>query len=320
MHRNIVYRILEVLGQGRPAVLAAVAAVEGSAPQTVGALMLAGPEGLLAGTVGGGALERRCIELAAGLAGSVRGRSEQFALWDRDPGDLGMACGGSVQVVFTPLRDRLPFLQALDRLERRAGGRLCIPLDGGQPTVEAGIGEAARPGVVEGPAGPRLELPLDEGGLICILGGGHVARELSVLLTQLEIRHVVADDRPEFSDRARFPGAEQVMTLPFQALERGFRGPYAPTGADGFCIMTRGHQGDLDCLRFALRTQAGYIGVMGSRRKRERLFKQLEEEGFSHARRRIRIPIGLDIGAVTPAEIAVSVAAQLVQWRAVRGE
>ena len=92
----------------------------------------------------------------------------------------------------------------------------------------------------------------------------------------------------------------------------------APTAADAFCIMTRGHEGDTEAVRFALGTPASYIGVMGSRRKRESMFARLAEEGFANARRRVVTPIGLDIAAQTPAEIAVSVAAQLVAWRAAK--
>lgn len=82
--------------------------------------------------------------------------------------------------------------------------------------------------------------------------------------------------------------------------------------------MTRGHEGDAQALRFALGSPASYIGVMGSRKKRETVFSRLEAEGFSEVRKRVTTPIGLDIGAQTPAEIAVSVAAQLIAWRAGR--
>lgn len=90
----------------------------------------------------------------------------------------------------------------------------------------------------------------------------------------------------------------------------------APRETDAFCIMTRGHSGDEAALRFALSTKASYIGLMGSRKKREAIFSRLEQDGFPDVRSRIITPIGLDIRAQTPAEIAVSVAAQLIAWRA----
>ena len=80
--------------------------------------------------------------------------------------------------------------------------------------------------------------------------------------------------------------------------------------------MTRGHSGDEAALRFALSTKASYIGLMGSRKKREAIFSRLEQDGFPDVRNRVTTPIGLDIKAQTPAEIAVSVAAQLIAWRA----
>ena len=162
---------------------------------------------------------------------------------------------------------------------------------------------------------PVLAIPLSDAGRVFVLGGGHVSLALSPLLYHLEFRHIVIDDRAAFCSPERFPHAEHTLCIPFSLLTQTLAGPLSPAADDAFCIMTRGHEGDTDALRFALSTPASYIGVMGSRRKRESVFSLLESEGFLHVRQRVITPIGLAIGAQTPAEIAVSIAAQLIAWR-----
>lgn len=313
--RRVLEMAAQELREGRPVVLAAVVEARGSVPQKEGAVMLVGAGGLLAGTIGGGALEHRCVQLAAGLFAGGQSRIEDFSLSDAQAGELGMVCGGNVKVLLVPLRQKDALFSTAGVWPGEEGGRLCLPLDGSAPFIEKGE-RGRRPVLTEWDGTRRLEIPLDSEGRVFIIGGGHVARELSSLLTQLEIRHVVVDDRKEFAVHERFPGAEQVLESSFANLESILQGPLYPGKGDGFCIMTRGHEGDLDALRFALSTRAEYIGVMGSRRKRERLFSQLEAEGFQNVYSRVTLPIGLEIGARTPAEIAVSVAAQLIRWRA----
>ena len=147
--------------------------------------------------------------------------------------------------------------------------------------------------------------------LLVVFGGGHVAQALVPVLAAAEFRCVVLEDRPEFADKAHFPAAAQVRLYPAGA-------PDAPlTGQDFVCIMTHGHHADLECEAFALRSPARYIGVMGSRRKTESVNARLRAMGFGEADfRRVHTPIGLAIGAQTPGEIAVSIAAELIAVRA----
>lgn len=315
--RSLLQTALNRLSAGEPLVLVTVAASQGSTPRSAGAWMLVGQQGLLCGTIGGGALEYHCQQLAASLAPGSPGRLETFSLTDAEAGGLGMICGGSTQVLFTPLSDPSPFAAAQELLLEGSSAWLCLPLDGSAPQVvsapEGQLPAKAQTADWEGKA--VLALPLREPGRFFLIGAGHVARELGRLLEQLEYPYLVADDRPDFACRERFAGALACLTLSCDRLGEGLCGPFAPTAQDGFCIMTRGHQGDLDAVRFALGTPAGYIGLMGGRQKRQQIFAQLESEGFSDARQRIQSPIGLDISAQTPAEIAVSVAAQLIAWR-----
>ena len=148
-----------------------------------------------------------------------------------------------------------------------------------------------------------------------MFGGGHVAQALVPVLAALEFRCVVVEDREEFCRPALFPAAEQTLLVPVDRLEQALDiGP-----EDYLCIMTRGHKNDTDCEAFALRTPACYIGVMGSRRKIETVSAVLRSQGFTEADlARIHTPIGLPIRAETPAEIAVSIAAELILTRAER--
>ena len=310
--KKILETAVSELEDGKKAVLTAIIRTTGSVPRTIGALMLSNEQGLLAGTVGGGPLENYCLKMAARMEEEL-GHIETFTLDLRKAGNLGMVCGGDAEVLMTPLHDAEVLKTALTLLEQRKQGCLCLPLDGTQPTVSQAEGLPEKAAVIED---RFIAVPLVDAGRIFIMGGGHVAAELAALLDRLEIRYLVADDRPEFSDPVRFPGVEQTFTVPFTRLEESFTGALCPGRNDGICIMSRGHQGDTDALRWALSTEAGYIGVMGSLRKRDGMFQKLESEGLRDFQSRVITPIGLAIGAQTPAEIAVSIAAQLIQWRA----
>lgn len=315
MFAQLLTTALHELDAGRPAVLVTVARSTGSTPRKAGAMLLAGTDGLLSGTIGGGLLEHRCLALAA--AQPTRGQLEHFELDNRKAGSLGMICGGATDVLFTPLTDTAPLRAALAALQAQQSAWLCLPLDGAAPTVVQDDTLPTRPSILPLSAGDALCVPLRDAGRVFVIGGGHVAHELCALLHRLDFRHIVVDDRDEFCSPARFPYAEHTLVAPLSSLNTHLTEQLHPTDADAFCIMTRGHACDEDAVRFALSTPAGYIGLMGSRRKRETLFAALARDGFPDSmRQRITTPIGLDIGAQTPAEIAVSVAAQLIAWRA----
>ena len=316
MIEQLLQTALDEIQAGHAVMLVAVVRSTGSTPRAAGALMLAGENGLLGGTVGGGLLEHRCLEIAA--AQPAVPHRETFVLDNRQAGSLGMVCGGTSEILFTPLTGAAPLEAALDALRSRVAAWLCLPLDGAAPLVSQAPGLPKQPAVTELLGQAVLAVPLTKAERVFLIGGGHVSLELAALLHQLNFRYLVIDDRPAFCSPERFPHAERTLVAPLSALGKTLTGELTPAAADAFCIMTRGHAGDADATRFALQTPASYIGVMGSRRKRETMFAQLTAEGFSDARRRVVTPIGLHIDAQTPAEIAVSVAAQLISWRAAR--
>lgn len=150
--------------------------------------------------------------------------------------------------------------------------------------------------------------------MLYIFGGGHVGQALAQGAALLGWPVTVLDDRAEYADPARFPDAVCITVPGFDSL------PDLPVGpADGIVIVTRGHLGDADVLRWAVQQNAGYIGMIGSKRKRDMLYQTLQEEGVLQARlQQVHSPVGLDIGAETPGEIAVSILAELIAIRAQR--
>lgn len=142
-----------------------------------------------------------------------------------------------------------------------------------------------------------------------ILGGGHISQPLAQILHLLEYAVTVVDDRPEFADFTRFPAGSRVLCRAFSDVWPEL----SLTPQTALIIVTRGHRHDLECLRQALGSRAGYIGMIGSRRKVAGALTALAQAGSSIEQlSAVHAPIGLDIGAQTPAEIAVSIAAEVV--------
>lgn len=150
--------------------------------------------------------------------------------------------------------------------------------------------------------------------VLVIVGAGHIARPLCTLGALLGFRVLVLDDRPEFATRERFPEAERVLRADFAAPLRDV----PLDAATHLVLVTRGHKYDYEVLRDVLRrpVRPAYIGMVGSRRRVRAALEQLAREGIAPERlREVYAPIGLDIGAETPAEIAVAIAAELVRLR-----
>jgi len=147
---------------------------------------------------------------------------------------------------------------------------------------------------------------------LVILGGGHIAKPLAEFGSRVGFAVTVVDDRPSFANKARFPKAENVICESFQKCFTQLR-----LNMSCFVvIVTRGHRHDLDCLRNALEHDLAYVGMIGSRRRVESIREQLLGEGIAREKLdSVNAPIGLDIGAVTPEEIAISIIAQVISVR-----
>ncbi|NPU85156.1 MAG: XdhC family protein [Syntrophaceae bacterium] len=337
--------IRDLLADGTGCAVAQIISTRGSAPRAAGTRMIVPIAGRPVGTVGGGILEARAAEIARGVLETGEAVLETFVLEAEKAGDAGMMCGGTVELLVYRLEAADPDTLSLYReaaaiLESRgrarlvtrlpggtAGGRIAqwlIRVDGsvlGPPEPEGGLharvpadAGSGEPRLLADAGGRFLLESLYGGETVHLFGAGHVARSLAPLLEMTGFRTVVLDDRAEFANRDRFPGADRIVLL--DAWDRALEGLDA--GPKGFLvIMTRGHAFDRDVLQQALRTAAGYIGMISSRRKRDAIFAALREEGFTEEDlKRVYAPIGLPIGAETPEEIAVSIAAELIRHRA----
>jgi xanthine dehydrogenase accessory factor len=145
-----------------------------------------------------------------------------------------------------------------------------------------------------------------------LFGGGHISLSISKIAQIAGFEIVIADDREAFANKQRFPGAAETWAGPWQDTFMRLH----PNDFSYIVVATRGHKGDLECLRWALSTSARYVGMVGSKRKLIEFFKVLEQQGVpAEELDRVHSPVGLDIGALTPEEIAVSVVAEMIAVR-----
>lgn len=326
--------LLALLDRGRDAVLATIVAEEGSSPRGAGAQMLIGPEGLAAGTIGGGAAEGAAIELAGKLLKERRSVLRDFRLRYDPKARENPVCGGDISVLlqFIGHEDegwRSVTAALLTRLSGKERCWLVLRTDGRTPAL---LDERERLLAGEAPAASCalscsrsvlaegfFSLPLSPGERAVIFGGGHCARALAPLLGTVGFRVTVFDDRPDFVTSERFPTAETLVLGDFLHIGETL----ALTGEDYVVVMTTGHQHDYEVELQVLRGPApAYIGVIGSRTKTAYVNGRLREAGIPEsAIRRVHSPIGTAIRAVTPEEIAVSIAGEMILERArLRGD
>jgi len=220
---------------------------------------------------------------------------------------------------------------------QKEGAKMLVRDDGstvgtlGGGCIEAEVVQASLITIKDGsPLTIPFELTEKHGGLVCggkvlvyiepiipdphlvILGAGHVGKALSKVARFSGFRVTVVDDRGEYANRDKIPDAHDTVVSNFESVFLE-----VPVDKSTFLVIaTRGHNHDLDALKAALKTEARYIGLLGSKRKKALLFKTLKDEGFSQTDiGRVIIPVGLPIGSVTPEEIAISIMAQIIKYR-----
>ncbi|MCU0574580.1 MAG: XdhC family protein [Syntrophobacteraceae bacterium] len=343
---NLYKEITTLLARGDNLVLASILNRSGSAPRSVGSRMVVRPDGSILGTIGGGILEARVRKLAEEVFRTGRTLVRDFTLTAEDASLMGMICGGQVRVMIHHLdasdssqSELYRNLAAVLHSRRQAWLVTRIPReDGDSAHPECGLLEmnellagtlepdltrqvitrfgGRQPDIVEYGEKTFLVEPLGREGCVVIFGAGHISHELAPLVRRVGFRTVVCDDRAEFANRDRFPTADEVLVLDsFDGVMEGL-----DIGEESYLVLvTRGHAYDKTVLAQALGTSACYIGMIGSRRKRDAIYEALLREEFTRADLdRVCSPIGLDIGAETPEEIAVSIVAELIQARARR--
>ena len=312
--KELMKKLKEEVVHGNACYLVALIESEGSTPRSSGAYMLVNKEGWVAGTVGGGGMEYAAVCEAQKklLAGECKSFAKRFDLTTA----AGMACGGycSLQFCYMPPCQATEILveYILYKLKGAASWWLLLPMGAGNISVQDSLPVRKHQCFYKLDGQEYFAQEYNYDGSVFIFGAGHVARELVPLLTHLGFRCLVYDDRAEFADPAVFPTAFRVQQVDYTKLGE----VCTPACKDYAVVMTRGHVHDANCERFLLKTRVPYIGIMGSKNKARLAREALLAEGYSEAElARITTPIGIDIGSETPAEIAVSIAAQLIQVR-----
>lgn len=311
-------RLVEELKNDRSVMLVNIVEGSGSIPRTAGAYMLVGEQGRIYGTIGGGNLEYQAIITGQKLLKDKKNYLQEYHLNMEHAANLGMVCGGDAKVLYyyfdSKEKDDIEFAgKVLSACHERKQYWLILPLESGKACIKDDINSDAVQTVIEINGKKYYAEKFFYDGKVYLFGGGHLAQETVPLLSHLGFRCIVSDDRDEFTRPELFAGAELVKKVDFTRLDEDFT--ILPN--DYIIIMTRGHVCDMDVERFALKTKASYIGVVGSARKTKFVREILKSEGFTEAELdRIITPVGLPIKSETPAEIAVSIAAQLIEFRA----
>jgi len=302
---------------GTPGAIATVARVRGSTPVPSGTKMLVGATGRLIGSVGGGCVEADVIGAALDAQARRQPAMMTHHLNADLAGDLGLSCGGTVDIFVEPLVAEEAYIRVLEAAAGADSGvvRTAVAWEAAGPV------KSFEPLPVDAPRGEPATLSRDgrfvverliAAPRVLVFGAGHVGAAIGRAAAAAGFRVIVIDDRAEYADPARFESGIDVLAADVEAA----LAQYPLNAADAVVIATRGHRNDALILERVATSPAGYVGLLGSRRKKVVVTKGLTGAGVpAHALKRVRVPVGLAIGAVTPEEIAVSVVAELIAWR-----
>lgn len=304
---------------------AVVTRVWGSAPRPEGACLLATLDGRMAGSVSGGCVETAAAEEIRAAISRGTAKTAGWGVTHERAWEMGLSCGGTIEVLVEPAV-RADVLAAA----RSSSGSVVVSVLKGAvtPSMESRIADASadalgrltsRVEVIESPDGP-VELFLEvfpPRPTLLIFGGVHIAMALARMGKALGYRTIVADGRDAFLTRERFPDADElILGWPEEVFRR--------TGLDAatcVCLLTHDPKFDEPALQLALRSPAGYIGAIGSRKTQGLRREQLRAAGFGEDDiARLHGPIGLDLGGRSPEEIALAILAEITAVRYGRSE
>ncbi len=276
MH-EIADRLLAASAAGRPIAVATAISVEGSAPRTVGTSMAYDGSAVI-GSIAGGCVEGAVVDVCEEVLADGAPRTVEYGVDDETAFSVGLTCGGQIRV----------HVQLLT------------------PELLAALGDAAPIEVCREYTEPA---PVERH--MIIFGAMEFSAALAAAAGVLGYRVTVCDPRPLFATAARFPGAEVVVQWPTEYLRSASVDP-----ATAICVLSHDARFDAELVEIALASPAGFVGAMGSRATHDRRVASLRERGVGEREiARLRSPIGLDVGASTPEETAVSILAELLAVR-----
>lgn len=341
--REVVSDIDRWLAQGQSIALATVLQTWGSAPRGVGAKMVLTQDGQIAGSVSGGCVEGAVVEAGAEVLKTGRPQLLHFGVADETAWSVGLACGGTIDVFVQPLaaqiyeavhqsigQDQLVATVTIVRGPAELMGRELLVSEEGRLAgrLDAGLDEpaisAARV-LLEKEQSQRLALTmtgaepvevfvdvLEPAPTLILVGGVHIAIALAAIARTLGYRTIVVDPRRAFGSEARFPHADRlIQAWPDEAFKH-----ISLTRSTAVAMLTHDPKIDDPALKIVLASRAFYVGALGSRKTQAQRQQRLLKAGLSEAQlERLLGPIGLEIGAKTPEEIALAVMAQIVAAR-----
>jgi xanthine dehydrogenase accessory factor len=342
------HEICQALLNGQELAVASIISDKGSTPRSSGSKMIVYPDGDICGTIGGGAVEGDVIQRALRLFTTGGAEIASYDLNHNGHAEqMDLLCGGRMKVLIehVAVNDDNINLFGLAHEELKMSrpfwwiGKITdvdgkLQVEHAIQTLEKGV---AGPHRFEPEIQKRMEsgthirngswfIELEKHSYVIesiqppetlfLFGAGHVAKEIASLSKKVGFRIMVFDDRADFANAECFPDADEIIVCPEYA---GVFDGVNMTPDDFIVIVTRGHRFDKEVLAQALQTEAGYIGMIGSRRKKEAIYKELIHQGAKQSTlEQVCCPVGLSIDAETPAEIGVSVVAQMIQQRAKR--
>ena len=346
--KEVIQEAAKLSKEGEPCVLATVVRTKGSTPQKAGAMLLVRQDGSGVGTLGGGCVEGDIWFAAQEILRQHGGPEfKDYFLNEDIAARDGLVCGGSMYFFLEPIREPEDFSDIGDELMEayeggqavglatvvnvREGGdnlgaKLLLRLDGSvtgtlgsagldQQAIEIAkrVSEVGNTESFSTNTGTEVFVEgFTTPPTLVMVGGGHVGKATADLAHSLGYRVYVVDDRPEFANEERFPRAEQTIVTPYEHWS-----DLLSLNVNSFVVVaTRGHRFDDMALESALKTRARYIGLLGSRRKTMMIYRRLIQQGTPVDRlRQVHAPVGLDIGALSPEELAVSIMSEIIMVR-----
>ena len=339
----------KALERGESCVLATVIHTEGSTPQKPGAKLLVRADGSGVGTLGGGCVEGD-IWFAAKtlLRGGGPAEVREYELTEEIAARDGLICGGTMYFLLDPMREPGHILPQIKQVERAYEGETPVGIATLVGTPEGSALQVGTKlfiqenGETEGTLGAqeldheasrkarellaygKCDYLTTESGFqvfvetyttpptLVIMGGGHISKALANLAQPLGYQYYIVDDRPEFANTDRFPDAAATIVASY---DTGL-GDIPINANTAIVVATRGHKYDDMATEAAVRSPAGYVGILGSKRKNLLIFEELFRKGIPEERiRTVQAPVGLDLGGRTPEEIALSIMAEIVAVR-----
>ena len=327
---NIYETIVNSLVQGKQGVVATIVRRVGATPRDAGAKIFIEEGGRLFGTIGGGCVEAEVWQEAQQILCAGKPTLFHYAMNAQQVEDEGMICGGSLDILMEPALARHKKLyDSILSAERRGERGIVVTRFEGSYTKALVRANAAstgdeidqetvaqlkdrwndkKPSIFNG----LIVEPLVPSSTLCIYGAGHISQSIARIAKMVSFWVAIIDDRGDFANKERFPEADEIIVDDFDFLSQ-----YIPRDTESYAvIVTRGHKHDAIVLEEVLKVPHRYIGMIGSGRKVHIIYEALRAKGIDdRLLALVHAPIGIDINAETPEEIALSIVSELVKVR-----